>query len=103
MKKKPPPKNTGTRGNKKLARREKKAADMLPYARHIDETTIATRDGAQIQVLHLAGFAFETADTQELNYRKNVRDTVLRGIASSRLSIGAQSSTDAVLAALGSG
>lgn len=62
---------------------------MLPYARHIDETTIATRDGAQIQVLHLAGFGFETADTQELNYRKNVRDTVLRGIASSRLTIGA--------------
>jgi type IV secretion system protein VirB4 len=62
---------------------------MLPYARHIDETTLATRDGAQIQVLHLTGFAFETADTQELNYRKNVRDTVLRGIASSRLSIGA--------------
>ncbi|RYY92361.1 MAG: VirB4 family type IV secretion/conjugal transfer ATPase, partial [Alphaproteobacteria bacterium] len=62
---------------------------MLPYARHIDETTLATREGAQIQILHLQGFSFETADTQELNYRKNVRDTVLRGIASSRLSIGA--------------
>ena len=67
MKKKPPP-NAGKRGNTKLARREKKAADMLPYARHIDETTLATRDGAQIQILHLTGFAFETADTQELNY-----------------------------------
>ena len=62
---------------------------MLPFARHLDETTIATRDGAQMQVLHLVGFGFETADTQELNYRKNVRDTVLRGIASSRLTIGA--------------
>lgn len=89
MTKKSPQKKTGTRGNTKLARREKKAADMLPYARHIDETTLATREGAQIQILHLQGFSFETADTQELNYRKNVRDTVLRGIASSRLSIGA--------------
>ena len=73
----------------KFARREKRSSDMLPYARHIDETTIAMRDGAQMQVLHLVGFGFETADTQELNYRKNVWDTVLRGIASSRLTVGA--------------
>ena len=89
MKKKPPPKKPGKRGKTRFARREKRAADMLPYAQHIDDTTLATRDGAQIQILHISGFAFETADTQELNYRKNVRDTVLRGIASSRLSIGA--------------
>lgn len=73
----------------RLLRREKHARDMLPYARRLDATTIATRDGQLIQVVHLAGFAFETADTQELNYRKNVRDTLLRGLASSRLSIGA--------------
>lgn len=73
----------------KWAKREKAAGDMLPYARHIDEVTIATRDGQQIQVLHVQGFAFETADTQELNYRKNVRDTLMRGIASPRLTVGA--------------
>src|ERR1043165_6009830 len=75
--------------NRRLARKERRAHDMLPYARHIDATTLATRDGQQVQVIHVAGFAFETADTQELNYRKNVRDTLLRGIATSRLSVGA--------------
>jgi type IV secretion system protein VirB4 len=75
--------------SKRQARRERLAGDMLPYARHIDDVTLATRDGQQIQVLHLQGFAFETADTQELNYRKNIRDTLLRGIANSRLSVGA--------------
>ena len=55
--------------SKRQARRERPAGDMLPYARHIDDVTLATRDGQQIQVLHLQGFAFETADTQELNYR----------------------------------
>ncbi|MBI1360123.1 MAG: VirB4 family type IV secretion/conjugal transfer ATPase [Alphaproteobacteria bacterium] len=75
--------------SKRQARRERPAGDMLPYARHLDDVTLATRDGQQVQVIHLAGLAFETADTQELNYRKNVRDTVLRGIASSRLSVGA--------------
>ena len=88
MKKAPRPKSDSM-AKKRLARREKRASDMLPYARHVDETTIATRDGSQMQVLHLVGFGFETADTQELNYRKNVRDAVLRGIASSRLTIGA--------------
>ncbi|MDZ4762233.1 MAG: VirB4 family type IV secretion/conjugal transfer ATPase [Alphaproteobacteria bacterium] len=72
----------------RLARRERLAGDILPYVRHIDDETILLRDGQQMQVLHLAGFAFETADTQELNYRKNVRDTLLRGVASTRLSLG---------------
>jgi type IV secretion system protein VirB4 len=73
----------------RLDRRERRIGDMLPYARHLDDVTIGTRDGQQIQVLHLAGFPFETADTQDLNYRKNVRDTLLRGVATARLSLGA--------------
>ncbi len=89
MKKKTLSRAAAQRLSRRLARREKRAGDMLPYARHLDATTLATRDGQQVQVIHLAGFAFETADTQELNYRKNVRDTLLRGIASSKISIGA--------------
>ena len=68
-------------------RRETAAGERLPYARHVDDATLATRDGRLIQVLHLAGFPFETADTEELNYRKTVRDTLLRGIANSRFAL----------------
>ncbi len=46
----------------------------------VDDATLATRDGRLIQVLQLAGLPFETADTDELNYRKTVRDTMLRGV-----------------------
>ena len=35
--------------SKRQARRERLAGDMLPYARHIDDVTLATRDGQQIQ------------------------------------------------------
>ena len=73
----------------RFLRRERLARDMLPYARLIDEATLETRDGQQIQIIHLTGFAFETADTQDLNYRKSIRDTLLRSLASSRLEIGA--------------
>lgn len=59
----------------------------LPYARHLDDATVVLRDGMLMQVLHLRGFPFETADTEELNYRKGVRDTMLRAIASSRFAV----------------
>ena len=67
--------------------REQAAGARLPYARHIDDATIETRDGRLIQVLHLKGFPFETADTEELNYRKTVRETMLRGVANSRFAL----------------
>ena len=68
-------------------RREQAAGARLPYARHVDDATIETRDGRLMQVMHLAGFPFETADTDELNYRKSVRETMLRGIANSRFAL----------------
>ena len=71
--------------SKRQARRERPAGDMLPYARHIDDVTLATRDGQQIQVLHLQGFAFETADTQELNYgfvMRNIAEFGFKGFVS---------------------
>lgn len=71
----------------KLARREQLAGDMLPYASHVDDFTIATRDGLLMQVIYLEGLPFETADTADLNYRKTVRDTMLRSIASSHFSV----------------
>ena len=71
----------------KLARREQAAGDMLPYASHADDFTIATRDGLLMQVLYLEGLPFETADTVDLNYRKTVRETMLRSVASSHFAV----------------
>ncbi len=76
-----------TRTPKPDAAREQAAGSRLPYARHVDDATIETRDGRLLQVLQLAGFPFETADTDELNYRKAVRDTMLRGVANSRFAL----------------
>jgi type IV secretion system protein VirB4 len=71
----------------RAARREQSGASMLPFARHLDNITLVTRDGMLVQTIHLQGFPFETADTEELNYRKAVRDTILRSLASSRLAL----------------
>lgn len=63
------------------------AGDRLPYARHIDDFTIETRDGMLLQFIHLAGLPFETADSDELNYRKVLRDGALRALATSRFAL----------------
>ncbi len=76
-----------TRIDRPDARREQAAGARLPYARHVDDATIETRDGRLIQTLHLSGYPFETADTDELNYRKTVRETMLRGVANSRFAL----------------
>lgn len=71
----------------KVAERETPAGKHLPYGRHVDDRTIETRDGLLIQVVHLRGLLFETADTDELNYRKRLRDAMLQAIGSSRFAL----------------
>lgn len=67
--------------------REKPAGAHLPYARHVDGATIALRDGMLMQTIHLGGLLFETTDGDELNYRAELRDAMLRAIGSSRFAI----------------
>ncbi|MBO9712262.1 VirB4 family type IV secretion system protein [Sphingomonas sp.] len=71
----------------RAAEREAPAGRHLPYARHVDDFTIETRDGMLMQVIHLRGLLFETADTEELNYRKRLRDAMLQAIGSSRFAV----------------
>jgi type IV secretion system protein VirB4 len=75
-----------TRDERAIAR-EKPAGAHLPYARHVDDHTIETRDGMLMQVVHLRGLLFETADTEEINYRKRLRDAMLQSIGSSRFAL----------------
>ncbi len=67
-----------------LFKNEQKVGDRLPYDRLIDDCTILLRDGSLMQSLYLDGFAFETADTDEVNHRQIVRAAALRAIGSSR-------------------
>lgn len=71
----------------KVAAREAPAGTHLPYARHIDDVTIQTRDGLLMQTIRLGGLLFETADSAELNYRAGLRDAMLRTLGSSRFAI----------------
>lgn len=67
--------------------REAPAGTHLPYARHLDGRTIETRDGLLMQTIRLGGLLFETADSDELNYRAELRDAMLRTLGSSRFAV----------------
>jgi type IV secretion system protein VirB4 len=67
--------------------KEQAAGSHLPYARHVDDMTLQTRDGLLLQTIRLGGLLFETADTDELNYRAELRDAMLRSVGSSRFAI----------------
>jgi type IV secretion system protein VirB4 len=60
--------------------RNPSAGSRLPYGHHVDDRTVATRDGMLCQFIHVAGLPFETADTEDLNYRHAIRETMLRGL-----------------------
>lgn len=71
----------------KIIAREKPAGAHLPYAAQRDDHTVETRDGLLLQVIALRGMLFETADSEELNYRKTLRDAMLQAIGSSRFAL----------------
>lgn len=71
----------------RLAAKEMTIGDRLPYAYHLDAETLLTRDGLLVQVVRLEGFPSETLDDGDLAYRKQVRENLLRSIASSRLAL----------------
>jgi type IV secretion system protein VirB4 len=70
-----------------LLKRERRVGDRLPYWRHADDHTVELRNGLLMQSIVIEGFPFETADTEELNYRLAVRETMLRGVGHSRIAI----------------
>lgn len=74
-------------GDPKVIAREAPVGSHLPYAGHVNDHTVETHDGLLMQVIQLRGLLFETADTDEINYRKRLRDATLQAIGSSEFAI----------------
>ncbi len=67
--------------------REASAGSRLPYAHHVNDRVLRLRDGTLMLTIRLGGLLFETAESDELNYRKTLRDAMLRAIGSSRYAV----------------
>jgi type IV secretion system protein VirB4 len=66
------------------ARREARAGDRLPYARHLDEATVVLRDGSLMRTIRVAGMPFETEDAAQVDHLLAVRETMLRSVLDAR-------------------
>lgn len=71
----------------KEAKAEASIGRFVPYTRLIDEETIKTKEGYFLKIIQVEGMPFETADEVDINQRKNVRATLLRGLSNSRFAL----------------
>jgi type IV secretion system protein VirB4 len=71
----------------KIVLAEKTASTFIPYTRHIDRTTIKTKDGYLLKIIKIDGLPFETQDQLELNQRKQIRAAMLKGMSNSRFAV----------------
>src|ERR1700742_3826245 len=63
------------------ARMEVSAASFIPYSYHWDRETIVTKKKEFLQIIKLDGFSFETADDEDVDMKKLVRNSLLKSMA----------------------
>ncbi len=64
--------------------KEARAGDRLPYAEHLDGSTLRLRDGALMAMIQVPGLPFETEDDDALDHHLGVRETMLRSALDAR-------------------
>ncbi len=62
-------------------------SNFIPYLCHYNKNTILTKAGDLLTTIQIDGFPFETADDDMLESRKNNRNNILKGMASSSVGI----------------
>lgn len=75
------------RSTDRVLRRERSAADMIPFTAHVDEHVLRTRTGAYVQTLRLSGASFESADDEDLNHWHERLNVLWRNLASPHLAL----------------
>lgn len=70
-----------------IAKREIQTSSFVPYLCHYNSSTIVTKNMDMISVIKVDGFAFETADDEDVDSRKIMRNNLLKGISSTRYAV----------------
>ncbi len=71
----------------KQAATEASVAQFIPYTRLVDNEIIKTKEGYYLKIIQIEGMPFETVDEIDINQRKNIRATLLRGLSNSRFAV----------------
>ena len=73
--------------NRSIEKNEKSFSKMVPYTYHYNENTILTKNNEFISVIKLEGFSFQTADDDDIDAKKTLRNNLFKGMAADGLSI----------------
>lgn len=73
--------------NAKITKGEVSAAHFIPYKCHWNSNTILTHNEELVRVIKIKGFAFETADDEDIDLKKNARNNLLKGMSSGSFSL----------------
>ncbi len=66
--------------NQKIMAKEVNASVFLPYGMHYDSTTVFLKNGYLMKTVKMSGFSFETADDDDVDIRKEMRNQFVRGL-----------------------
>lgn len=67
--------------------KEMSSANFIPYSLHCNEDTILLKDNSLLKIIKIKGFAFETADDDDIDIKKNARNNLLKGMASGNFAL----------------
>lgn len=76
-----------TADREKIAKGEYPVSGFIRYKAHYNENTVITDDDRLIQVVRLNGFSFETADDEDLDIKKDLRNLLFKSMASPTLGL----------------
>ncbi len=70
-----------------LFKNEYGSGGFLPYVAHWNPNTLITNNNSLIQIVKINGFSFETADDEDLDIKKDLRNSLLKSINASNLEL----------------
>lgn len=72
---------------KEYLNKEMSSGNFIPYRMHINENTLLLEDGSLLRIIKVNGFSFETADDDDIDIKKNMRNNLMKGMASANFAL----------------
>jgi len=70
-----------------IAQKEFRESEFIPYDCHLDKNIVVTKDKSLVMVIKMEGFAFETADDEDLDLKKSTRNNLFKSISTGNFAI----------------
>lgn len=71
----------------RIASSEYRASNFVPYKEHLDSSTVLLKDNSMLRVIKLVGYPFETADDEDVDVYKVLRNQLFKSISSGHFAL----------------